>query len=190
MNGHDCWRQRWPVCGRWRPCRAQAAREGRRCDPAQAGRSESGSSYGRDYAETHHSPLTQIDQSNVSRLGLAWSVEVGSDGKIETTPLVFNGVLYGTSTWSQVYAIDLRTEQDQVAVGPGAGARRLRRRWGRARAAGPVNRGVAMYDGSVYVGLLDGRLVALDAETGTPVWAVQTTPPGYAITRSPARRAS
>ena len=67
--------------------------------------------YGRDYAETHHSPLKQIDQSNVSRLGLAWSVEVGSDGKLETTPLVFNGVLYGTSTWSQVYAIDLRTNK-------------------------------------------------------------------------------
>ena len=58
-------------------------------------------SYGRDYAETHHSPLeADRSQSNVSRLGLAWSVEVGSEGKIETTPLVFNGVLYGTSTWS------------------------------------------------------------------------------------------
>ena len=56
--------------------------------------------YGRDYAEQHHSPLTQLDQSNVSRLGIAASIEVGSDGKIETTPLVFNGVLYGTSTWS------------------------------------------------------------------------------------------
>ena len=45
--------------------------------------------------------------------GSAWraSVEVGSDGKLETTPLVFNGVLYGTSTWSQVYAIDLRTSK-------------------------------------------------------------------------------
>ena len=49
--------------------------------------------YGRDYAETHHSPLAQIDQSNVARLGVAWSVEVGSDGKLETTPLVFDGVL-------------------------------------------------------------------------------------------------
>ena len=66
-------------------------------------------SYGRDYAETHHSPLTQIDATNVSRLGLAWSVEVGSEGKIETTPLVFNGVLYGTSTWSRSMPIDVRT---------------------------------------------------------------------------------
>ena len=65
--------------------------------------------YGRDYAETHHSHLTQIDQSNVSRLGVAWTVEVGSQGKIETTPIVYDGVLYGTSTWSVVYAIDVRT---------------------------------------------------------------------------------
>ena len=65
--------------------------------------------YGRDYAETHHSPLTGIDQTNVTRLGLAWSVEVGSQGKIETTPLVHDGVLYGTSTWSVVFAIDVRT---------------------------------------------------------------------------------
>src|SRR5262245_17345906 len=65
--------------------------------------------YGRDYAETHHSPLKQIDAANVARLGLAWSVEVGSEGKIETTPLVWNGTLYGTSTWSVVYAVDIRT---------------------------------------------------------------------------------
>lgn len=65
--------------------------------------------YGRDYAETHHSPLKQIDVSNVSRLGVAWSTEVGSQGKVETTPLVWNGVLYGTSTWSVVFAIDVRT---------------------------------------------------------------------------------
>ena len=53
--------------------------------------------YGMGYHQQRYSPLKQIDQSNVSRLGLAWSVEVGSDGKLETTPVVFNGVLYGTS---------------------------------------------------------------------------------------------
>ena len=90
--------------------------------------------YGRDYAETHHSPLKQIDQSNVSRLGVAWSVEVGSEGKLETTPLVFNGVLYGTSTWSQVYAIDLRTGKVKWQWDPGWCAA-ASRRWGRARAA-------------------------------------------------------
>jgi quinohemoprotein ethanol dehydrogenase len=88
--------------------------------------------YGRDYAETHHSPLTQIDQSNVSRLGVAWSVEVGSEGKVETTPIVYDGVLYGTSTWSVVYAIDARTGTLEVEVGSGAGEGRLQP--GRARA--------------------------------------------------------
>ncbi len=142
--------------------------------------------YGRDYAETHHSPLKQIDQSNVSKLAEAWSIEVGSDGKIETTPLVFNGVLYGTSTWSQVYAIDLRTKKVKWQYDP-AMVRGGFEAMGPRPCCGPVNRGVALYDGRVYVGLLDGRLVALDAETGAPVWAVQTTPPGtdYTITGAP-----
>ncbi len=143
-------------------------------------------SYGRDYAETHHSPLTQIDASNVNRLGLAWSVEVGSEGKIETTPLVFNGVLYGTSTWSQVYAIDLRTGTLKWKWDP-AIVRGAFEADGPRPCCGPVNRGVALYNGRVYVGLLDGRLVALDAETGDIVWAVQTTPAGtdYSITGAP-----
>ena len=142
--------------------------------------------YGRDYAETHHSPLTGIDQTNVTRLGLAWSVEVGSQGKIETTPLVHDGVLYGTSTWSVVFAIDVRTgtlkwRWDPALVKGGFSE-------GGARACcGPVNRGVALYKGRVYVGLLDGRLVALNAQTGHVDWVVQTTPVGsdYSITGAP-----
>ncbi len=142
--------------------------------------------YGRDYAETHHSPLKQIDQSNISRLGVAWSVEVGSEGKLETTPLVFDGVLYGTSTWSQVYAIDIRSgkvkwQWDPALVRGGFEA------MGPRPCCGPVNRGVALYDGKVYVGLLDGRLVALNADTGSVVWSVQTTTPNsdYTITGAP-----
>jgi quinohemoprotein ethanol dehydrogenase len=142
--------------------------------------------YGRDYAETHHSPLKQIDQSNVSRLGIAQSFEVGSEGKIETTPLMFNGVLYGTSTWSQVYAIDLRANKIKWQWDPGL-VRGGFAAMGPRPCCGPVNRGVALYDGKVYVGLLDGRLVALDGETGKPVWSVQTTPPNsdYTITGAP-----
>jgi quinohemoprotein ethanol dehydrogenase len=143
-------------------------------------------SHGRDYAETHHSPLTQIDASNVARLTEAWSVEVGSQGKIETTPIVWNGTLYGTSTFSVVYAVDARTgalkwrwDPALVRGGYADGAPRF--------CCGPVNRGVAIYKGRVYVGLLDGRLVALDAEKGTVAWSVQTTPVGadYSITGAP-----
>src|SRR4051794_20237709 len=65
--------------------------------------------HGRDYAETHHSPLTQITKENVKRLGLASSTDVGSDGKIETTPLIWNGTLYGTGAWSVAYAVDLKS---------------------------------------------------------------------------------
>lgn len=142
--------------------------------------------YGRDQAETHHSPLKQIDQSNVTRLGIAWSTEVGSEGKIETTPLVFDGVLYGTSTWSTVYAVDLRTGKLKWKWDPGLVRAGFEADGPRA-CCGPVNRGVALYKGKVYVGLLDGRLVALNAETGLPAWAVQTTPPGtdYTITGAP-----
>jgi len=142
--------------------------------------------YGRDYAETHHSPLTGIDASNVSRLGLAWSVEVGSQGKVETTPIVHDGVLYGTSTWSVVFAIDVRTgtlkwRWDPALVKGGFAE------GGPRYCCGPVNRGVALYKGRVYVGLLDGRLVALNAQTGHVDWAVQTTPVGtdYSITGAP-----
>lgn len=141
---------------------------------------------GRDQAETHHSPLARIDQSNVARLARAWEVEVGSQGKIETTPVVADGVLYGTSTWSVVYAVDARTgalkwrwDPALVKGGYGEGGPRY--------CCGPVNRGVAVYKGKVYVGLLDGRLVALEAATGRVAWAVQTTPAGadYSITGAP-----
>jgi PQQ-dependent dehydrogenase (methanol/ethanol family) len=143
-------------------------------------------SYGRDYAETHHSPLTQINASNVAQLKLAWATEVGSQGKVETTPIVWDGMLYGTSTWSVVFALDATTgalkwkwDPGLVKGGPGEGAARV--------CCGPVNRGVAIYKGRVFVGLLDGRLVALDAKTGDVVWSVQTTPPGsdYSITGAP-----
>jgi quinohemoprotein ethanol dehydrogenase len=142
--------------------------------------------YGRDYAETHHSPLTQIDQSNVSRLGLAWSVEVGSQGKLETTPLVWDGLLIGTSTWSVVYAIDVRTGTLKWKWDPGLVKGGFSES-GPRYCCGPVNRGVAVYKGRAYVGLLDGRLVALNAQTGDVAWSVQTTPPGsdYSITGAP-----
>ncbi len=142
--------------------------------------------YGRDYAETHHSPLTQVDARNVGRLGLAWSAEIGSDGKLETTPVVFGGVLYGSSTWSQVYAIDLRSGRVKWQWDPGL-VRGGLEAMGPRPCCGPVNRGVALYDGKVYVGLLDGRLVALDADKGSVVWSVQTTTPNsdYTITGAP-----
>jgi PQQ-dependent dehydrogenase (methanol/ethanol family) len=142
--------------------------------------------YGRDYHETHHSPLKQIDQSNVSRLGVAWSVEVGSQGKIETTPIIWDGMLFGTSTWSVVYAVDIRTGTLKWKWDPGL-VKGGFSQGGPRFCCGPVNRGVAIYKGRVYVGLLDGRLVALNALTGEIDWSIQTTPAGtdYSITGAP-----
>jgi quinohemoprotein ethanol dehydrogenase len=142
--------------------------------------------HGGDYAETRFSSLDRIDRGNVARLGLAWSVEVGSEGgRQESTPLVADGVLYATTTWNVVFAVDLRTQKVKWRWDPGivrgvdnGGARFC---------CGSVNRGLALYDGKVYMGLLDGRLAALDAQTGALAWVVQTTPPdrNYSITGAP-----
>jgi quinohemoprotein ethanol dehydrogenase len=127
--------------------------------------------YGHDYAETHYSPLDQITADNVSRLGLAWSwaTEARDGGALETTPLVSNGVMYGTLTWNEVFAIDARTGRYKWKWDPDVPQQHVR-----DICCGAVNRGLALYKGRVYEGLLDGRLVALDQETGKVVWEVQT----------------
>ncbi|MBK7116432.1 MAG: PQQ-dependent dehydrogenase, methanol/ethanol family [Proteobacteria bacterium] len=137
---------------------------------------------GRDYAETHFSPLKQIDATNVGKLGLAWSYDTQSLRGLEATPLVSNGVLYATTPWSNVFALDARTGKELWRWDSKAD----RIRGGRA-CCDVVNRGVALYKGKVYVGVIDGRLVALDSATGNPVWDVQTTPVDepYTITGAP-----
>jgi len=140
-------------------------------------------SYGRDYAETHYSPLMQISAATVPGLTRAWSTELGIPGTLETTPLVSNGVLYATGPWSTVFALDARTGTLKWTWDP-----KLPTTGGPRLCCGAVNRGVALYDGRVFVGLLDGRLVALDANTGTPVWDVQTSidlKESYSITGAP-----
>jgi quinohemoprotein ethanol dehydrogenase len=140
--------------------------------------------YGLNMGETRYSPLKQIDTTNVGRLGLAWTYEIGTGGgNQEGTPLMANGVLYGITNWSITYALDARTGKelwrydpkvDQVVVRPKA-------------CCGIVNRGLAIYDGKIFVPVLDGRLVALDAAKGTEIWRVQTTPTDlpYTMTMAP-----
>lgn len=143
--------------------------------------------HGRDPGETYYSPLDQITADNVDRLGLAWWWDIGgSQGRLEATPLVSDGVLYGTGIWSTVFAVDARTGEEIWRWDP-AIVRGGRQNGGPSVCCGPVNRGPALYNGKVYAGLLDGRLVALDAETGRPVWVEQTTPVGgeYSITMAP-----
>ena len=165
------------------------AQEGTAIDDAALNRAHADGewiTHGGDYAETRFSSLDEINAANVARLALAWSVEVGSrDGRQESTPLVHDGVLYGTTTWSTTFAIDLRTQtlkwiwDPGAARGQGAGGARF--------CCGAVNRGPALYGDKVYVAIIDGRLAALDAETGRVEWVVKTTPdnPNYSITGAP-----
>jgi quinohemoprotein ethanol dehydrogenase len=139
-------------------------------------------SYGRTYNEQRHSPLRQIDERTVNRLGLAWFVDLQTLRGLEATSLVNNGVLYTTSAWSVVYAIDARSDTVLWRYDP-----EVPKDHAKFVCCDVVNRGVALYKGRVYVGTIDGRLIAIDQQTGKPVWSVQTTPEGgpYAITGAP-----
>ena len=141
--------------------------------------------HGRDAAETRHSPLDQINADNVDRLRLAWRWEIPKTGaRLETTPLVVDGVLYGTAAFSFVFALDAATGEEIWRWDPAIPHEDL---GGPRTCCGDVNRGVAMHGDLVYAGLLDGRLVALDRADGSVRWTVQTTPAGsdYTITGAP-----
>ena len=141
--------------------------------------------YGRDYAETHYSPLTQINDSNVKRLGLAWSLTTGSPAgaAVESTPLFHDGTLYGSLAWNVMFAADARTGKMKWRWDPGIKRDKIQR-----LCCGAVNRGVALYNGKVYQGMLDGRVVALDKNTGKLVWSVQDTVPDGDVTLTSALR--
>jgi len=138
--------------------------------------------YGRTYDEQRFSPLNQINADNIAQLGLLWSLELGTTRGLEATPLVIDGIIYTTGTWSVVYAIDARTGELVWSYDP-----RVPRARARVLCCDAVNRGVAFYNGKVYVGTLDGRLIALDAVSGTPVWESITIDQsrGYSITGAP-----
>jgi len=138
--------------------------------------------YGRTYSEQRFSRLQQVNEQTVSRLGLAWSFDLETLRGLEATPLVKDGVLYTTSAWSLVYAFDARTGHLLWQYDP-----HVPKDHAKFVCCDVVNRGVALYRDRVYVGALDGRLIALDAKTGAVVWDVQTTPNNgpYAITGAP-----
>jgi quinohemoprotein ethanol dehydrogenase len=139
--------------------------------------------YGLNYQEQRYSLLKQIDTTNVSRLGLAWTYEIGvGGGNQEATPLVYNGVLYSITNWSITYAVNVRTGKEIWRYDP-----KVDRAFQPKICCGIVNRGVGLYQNKVYVPVIDGRLVALDMATGKEVWSTQTTPVGedYSMTMAP-----
>ena len=138
--------------------------------------------HGRTYSEQRFSPLDKINAGNVKNLGLAWSYDTDTVRGLEASPIVVDGVMFTTGSWSVVYALDAKTGEELWKFDP-----EVPGEWGRKACCDVVNRGVAVWKGRVYVGTLDGRLIALDAKTGRPVWDISTidrTKP-YTITGAP-----
>src|SRR6516165_10328820 len=140
--------------------------------------------YGLTPQETRYSPLKQIDTTNVSRLGLAWSFDLGTGGgNQEATPLEWNGSIYAISNWSVVISIDARTGKERWRWDPEVNQTAVRPRI----CCGIVNRGIAIYQRKIIAPVIDGRLEALDAETGKPLNEARVAYPqeNYTITMAP-----
>ena len=139
-------------------------------------------STGRTYDEQRHSPLKQINQDNVKDLGLAWYWDTGTKRGLEATPIVVDGVMFTSGSWSVVWAHDAVTGELLWTYDPEVPAE-----WARYACCDVVNRGVAAWKGKIYVGTIDGRLVALDAGNGEVVWETNTILPNrpYTITGAP-----
>jgi quinohemoprotein ethanol dehydrogenase len=132
--------------------------------------------YGRTFDDNHFSPLSEINESNVARLKLAWEIDVPREYTTYGAPLAVDGVLYYPMGLSVIQAVDAQTGRElwrydpEVAVVAGE---RMRVAWG--------PRGLAYWNGKIYVGAADGRLIALDAATGRLAWSVQTLPQGSGL---------
>jgi len=139
-------------------------------------------SHGRTYSEQRFSPLKQVDVGNVSRLGLAWSVDLNTNKGQEATPLVIDGVMYVSTAWSMVQAYDAGTGKQLWDFDPQVPRDTLVK-----GCCDAVNRGVAAWGGKVFVGTLDGRLIAVDAKSGKQVWSTVTVDQSkpYTITGAP-----
>ncbi len=138
--------------------------------------------HGRTYDEQRYSPLKQINDKNVGELGLAWQYKLDIDRGVEATPLIVDGIMYTTGSFSIVYALDAKTGELLWKYDP-----KVAKDWAGRGCCGPVNRGVAVWEGKVYLGVYDGRLEALDAGTGQKIWSVNTidTSRNYTITGAP-----
>lgn len=137
---------------------------------------------GGDYGEQRFSSLDQINDANVGELGLAWYADIDTERGQESTPVVVDGVMYLTTAWSMVKAYDITSGSLLWAYDP-----EIDRAKGADACCDVVNRGVAAWNGKIYLGALDGRLIALDGKTGKVIWEKQTTDTTlpYTITGAP-----
>lgn len=139
-------------------------------------------SYGRTYDEQRYSPLEQVNDGNIGELSLAFSVELDTRRGQEATPIVVDGVMYFSTAWSKVVAVNAVTGEKLWQYDPeNIGAK------GAHACCDVVNRGVAVWEGKVFVGTIDGRLIALDADSGKEIWSEVTVDQEkpYTITMAP-----
>ena len=136
-------------------------------------------SYGRDYSNQRYSPLSQITSVSIKDLKPAWHYATGIRQAFEASPVVISNVMYVSTPLNHVVALDAKTGRKLWEHAESLGTT--------VHCCGPVNRGVAVYAGRVYMGTLDARLVALDARTGTKVWDVRVADNerGYAVDAAP-----
>jgi len=148
-------------------------------EPANAGQ---WMSYGRDYEEQRFSPLKAINTDTVGNLGLAWFGDFDTRRGQESTPIVVDGVIYVTTAWSKIYAYEAKSGRQLWQFDP-----KVPGEWAVNACCDVVNRGVAAWNGKVYIGTIDGRLIAVDAATGKPVWDIYTIERDqpYSITGAP-----
>jgi PQQ-dependent dehydrogenase (methanol/ethanol family) len=145
-------------------------------------------SYGRTYREQRFSPLDSVNRDNVDELDLVWSFKFDTARGMEATPIVHDGVIYISTGWSHVHAIDARSGEEIWHYDAKVPKAQLAK-----TCCGPVNRGVAIWQENsdaplqVFFGALDGRLIALDAVTGRENWSIQSTPTdgNYSVTGAP-----
>lgn len=138
--------------------------------------------HGLNYNENRFSQLTKINAKNVKDLKLAWSFDIAEMKGVEATPIIANGVMYVTGPWSKVFALNAVTGKKIWQFDPEVPPATLQN-----ACCDAVNRGVAIYENKIYFGSLDGRLIALNAQTGKKVWEVNTVDKEkpYTITGAP-----
>ena len=132
--------------------------------------------YGRTYSEQRFSPLTQVNDTTVSRLAPDWVVELSTDRGLVSTPLVVDGVMYFIGGMNVVRAVNATSGALLWEFDP-----EIRAMAGQMRAGWDHNRGIGFWKGKVYLATWDGRLIALDARTGKEVWRVRTFEAGQPL---------
>ena len=129
--------------------------------------------YGQTFEEQRFSTLTQINRETITDLGLAWMKPIGERHRMQGTPLIIDGVMYISDPWNVTYALEAATGEEIWKFDPEVDRQSVRY----ACCGGPMSRGVAVYEGRVFIATFDARVVAVDAATGKKVWEADTSDP-------------